>query len=580
MLDSRMGAQMITPKETPTLLGKQIDVKGILRRLSDFVSLPSTGIVAGQAVASAIYEQIGIPVKPVYNDVDIFHVDKKVGYHYKIRDASVSTVSAWRNTVLQSDYGESFMSSYSKYSIVSTLRRGMLNHVYLESASHNARTVSVLDVVRTFDMNAVQVGIDLMDEVIEFTPAFAAFCKSLELEIVNLYTPAASLARFFIKKEQLAGAYGNEQWAVFNVGNALQMAENNQVHGVVTDFGEPTLKKLQSVLTRIDPYFEIFRSCCAIGRYQSYHLRVRPHFYSIECNVMPFKFTKDKFLGIYINERRRGLHHTTPNNIVDANRLFQRPKIFNRLKKLEETVQERAAELIFTRPQFFLRWDGNEKALKRVLKAFRHHPGLLHLASEENSISNQYRIITSLDQLADSRPYRETVYGTAEQMVDRCDEDDWIAKIDARCKRDYDEIASKKGEIVLGEKIVDGVSLRELNEGIMLLERGHEEHHCVASYVEKVEKGESVIIRLDTGKRSESATAELSRLKDSEDGSATYVIRQIRHSFNGVLDEKLLSRYTEALKSAFPHTIAEQKHPKPDQFIPEIDIDQDRDIPF
>lgn len=190
--------------------------------------LPDAGFVAGQAVASAIYELLGIGEGP-YRDLDWF-VDRK--------DASYSAVepnqarqyrSAFEPSERLYTYVERFrghsgvltpFSSWSS-SFSDGLKTGFLdkshyrihasftlrdapfvNVVEVSAGGYDAR-LSIEDVLNGFDINACQVGLDLVSKRVVFTPAFEAFMADHVLRVTSLSTPAHTAFRLLKKNQDL-----------------------------------------------------------------------------------------------------------------------------------------------------------------------------------------------------------------------------------------------------------------------------------------------------------------------------------------------------------------------------------------
>jgi len=211
--------QAIQSPETATL------VMSKLLEIADG-QLPSDGAIAGQAVASAIFEVLELDITPVYNDLDIFI--PLTGYMLSGQaEDFVSKVSSKntldnelvsRHEVFSSVDKYGLMSTYTqfKYSVVHTARYGMVNKIWIKmpvlsrgASIKSSRRNIVHTVIKDFDINGTQVGLWLGDAEpqIIFTEEFLQFLVTRQLEIINWNTPAHSLIRLVKKQAELKTVY-------------------------------------------------------------------------------------------------------------------------------------------------------------------------------------------------------------------------------------------------------------------------------------------------------------------------------------------------------------------------------------
>jgi hypothetical protein len=219
-------------------------VEKVLSLLSAKQKLPEVGILAGQAVASAIDEVLGTG-PAVYNDLDVF-IDRRDIWHFQpevdlaqsslpdnLRLASTPTF----RTSLQlesADYNLALNTVYQKwYQVVKTTRDGLLNLVFVSySQEHQHPSPSRAEqLIAAFDLNNIQVAIDLKSRVLQYSPEFSTYFAGRELAIVNLYTPFQTLLRYFKKRDELK-AFGND---------ALQVELVRRI--VYANEGDPTYRE-------------------------------------------------------------------------------------------------------------------------------------------------------------------------------------------------------------------------------------------------------------------------------------------------------------------------------------------------
>lgn len=195
-------------------------VLNVLRRHSGH--LPKEGLVAGQAVASALDEILGTG-RPVYNDIDVFlsntQWEDQTGEKPKslaFESVRVSSrVRYYGNEALTADsYAQSTqLATRDLYSIRETRMDGMTNRVLVDwnwQLSGADRGEKARGLIQVFDANNVQVAVDLESGQLYQTPAYEQFLASRELRLTQAFTPMQSLLRYFKKREEL-GVYGNDQ---------------------------------------------------------------------------------------------------------------------------------------------------------------------------------------------------------------------------------------------------------------------------------------------------------------------------------------------------------------------------------
>jgi hypothetical protein len=245
--------------------------QAVLDHLARFADFPADGLVAGQAVASALSELFGDGWGVAYNDVDVFRHYHKLGEdetRRKHREARrvVSTVN-FTALELDTDEWNPYMflrrvsvSQQSKYSVVKTMRDDMLNTVYYERG-YAAGDESFLS---TFDINAGQVGVDITSRRLMWTREFQRYLRTRQLEIVTLHTPYQSLIRYFKKREELEGTYGNDERMTEMIGLAYAIATSpangydlREDESLRWRFGSAVADKLDGVMSDIRPNFDI-----------------------------------------------------------------------------------------------------------------------------------------------------------------------------------------------------------------------------------------------------------------------------------------------------------------------------------
>jgi hypothetical protein len=153
---------------------KSVDTKKILSALREFCpNLPSTGFIAGGAVAGMInYMVRGIKNVPI-RDVDYFlHSDPIVGESQHFLPTNV-------------DHAYFRRIEDTGYYVVKTERQGNLNKVYCTASIEGFED----EVLSGFDINACGAGIDLATAKLFYTGGFEEFLKTGRIHVTNLGTP-------------------------------------------------------------------------------------------------------------------------------------------------------------------------------------------------------------------------------------------------------------------------------------------------------------------------------------------------------------------------------------------------------
>ena len=192
----------------------------VLARLKELAPLPNHGVVAGQSVATLIYEELGLPISGALNDIDVFvsrHLPARErgvvytneGYKTKRRTTpftqSKGLTSRQRKiTVDVSDIDSSYkylniIGQRGTISILRTYRKDLLNYTLIDGEGMGPSGFVNVQVgqglVNGFDLNCVAVGIDLNTGRLVCTDDFIAFLNTHELKPQSYHTPGYTLIR-------------------------------------------------------------------------------------------------------------------------------------------------------------------------------------------------------------------------------------------------------------------------------------------------------------------------------------------------------------------------------------------------
>ena len=216
-----------------TLLQRRGLGKRILALLQSKHPLPQAGIIAGQAVASAVDELFKL-TPPVYNDIDVFLsgaqwqdqtgedvVHYRTGYKSRIM-ASVNYRAEKFETV-EAEYARIFLiSDRMLYTVVKARADGLINRVWVSWSEFQTDVLAgpriaarraagrAAALIAGFDLNCTQIAVDIQSGNLTYSKAFADYFATRQLAIVRTFTPIQSLLRYLKKRDELA-CYGNDE---------------------------------------------------------------------------------------------------------------------------------------------------------------------------------------------------------------------------------------------------------------------------------------------------------------------------------------------------------------------------------
>lgn len=201
----------------------------IIELLSDMHPLPSEGIIAGQSVASAIDEILGL-APPVYNDIDLFltqaqWTDQTLEPEPRLSLAQSKHRLTDRVVYVEPTpsqdpaYARTFvMANRYLYTVVKARTDGLCNRVlvvWYHLGNQRAREAErsaqrCRDLILGFDLNSTQVAVDLATGKLFFTPAFEHYFAVRQLAIISTFTPLQSYLRY-VKKRRELDCYGHDE---------------------------------------------------------------------------------------------------------------------------------------------------------------------------------------------------------------------------------------------------------------------------------------------------------------------------------------------------------------------------------
>jgi hypothetical protein len=228
-----------------------------LRRLCP--ELPSAGIVAGQSVASLILHRLGRP-GPIH-DIDVFLVrpmERTWTEERRSAPRMVYTEVGGTDVDMPCGYGDALVHSHRAFRarFGQVTREGLLNLIEYEIEHDGGSDVLSL-IAGHFDLNCVQVGIDLATERLCFTDAFRDYLNRQQLILVNGNTPVASLARLARKAGELGAYCDLETEGRFAAACALLFGAGNGESQAADFVGEIGYAKIEPHLGAIERWMRL-----------------------------------------------------------------------------------------------------------------------------------------------------------------------------------------------------------------------------------------------------------------------------------------------------------------------------------
>ncbi len=188
--------------------------KSIINYLENITNekLPNNGIIAGQCVAEAYFRVLNIDIHTRIKDLDIFQ-EKFYYYHNEESKPINVKFSEKIYKVVTSDYELLVESINNDYHIHSVVEDGIFNYIQITNKSTNNNVLKTI--VDRFDINSVQIGINLETKELYMTSYFKEFLQNRQLKIVNYHAFPSSLIRIIEKKITSKNTYLNLEYEIY-----------------------------------------------------------------------------------------------------------------------------------------------------------------------------------------------------------------------------------------------------------------------------------------------------------------------------------------------------------------------------
>ena len=241
----------------------------VVNHLRQFADLPADGILAGQAVDSAITDLFGAG-GGIYNDIDVFRREAEPFANRTRRSANALTKRFELTTASAGSYGNMnvLLEAVQTYGINSVSRQGMLNTVNCD-VTWPARTLSAERVIGGFDINCTRVAVDLATKQLVWDRNYEEFVRSRQLKVTMMHTPWHTFLRLAKKAEELPGVYVDYEVAAeacVAVASSEWLDMMLRMKGVSMSFGQKHQELAERLKTVWTPYFNFEKQRLYLGR--------------------------------------------------------------------------------------------------------------------------------------------------------------------------------------------------------------------------------------------------------------------------------------------------------------------------
>lgn len=527
----------------------------VIERLKKMVNLPHHGVLGGGAVLSAIAEELKLEwINPVYNDIDIFYDTKlfmneeelknsnssfyfKSSYEEnmvpKFKHIRVSTVKNWDSSVDYDNYGNIKISNGYTYEILSSRRYGMINVINVHSAQSGQKFINEL--INSFDINSIQVAIDLKTKELCATSAFWKFLKTRQLEIEMFNTPNQSLIRLLKKRDE----YGNGVYCNLEMNAQLVCIALN----TKTSKGKFGIKAMNTAMRYVQTLnklgYLIMQSNTVLGGYPTYYLEPTSDII-IKCQA--------NLEGTAWNIYRLGHHNLVAKEIKPLFKIATAKKSFK--ESLYEAAKSSSIRFILnSKPSVFTDINIDKiksKRYKAQFKRFDEHDKLIPLLVEQGVDE----AVTFMDFLvSESKKRGSHVFGIAESKwnLSQFTTDEFSNYLDEEETKMSKNVIKEYGLKSFKNELYEVI---ELTTELELLSEGTYQQQCVGGYFKSIYDDRCRIVSIRDIKSSKRVTCEVNPVS-SENAKSNFHISQAKQKRNVDVDEDAIEEITELITQLF-----------------------------
>jgi hypothetical protein len=473
-------------------MGKMIELTAgmgpaILNHLRQYSDLPAAGIVAGQAVASAVLDLYG-PGGGIYNDIDVFHTLPGPREQACVR-ARNPTVDICTPALAYDPYSRAHIwTIQDAYRVRESWRKGMINFV---SVSGDAITAH--KIISGFDINCTRAAVDLATGQLAWTPEFEYFLNTRQLEICALQTPYHSSIRLVKKMAEMPWAYVDldlnmELCCLLAARYPEAFQSPRRANRLFARrFGEKHAREYRQHHAILDTYFELVQEPQGL---HSLRPRTAPDTHLLETvEALDYAVLALGPRMVYASRRR------APGTLAAKRKLVQdtchSPEILAQAQTL-------GAE--------YLRGQVTERHVRDVETLINRHPALLHVLLGL-TLDEQLQAKKRLARLAHAKG--EWIYGVVETTATANDVRT-DAALETLLAKTQASLTEQLVEVKFPAQTILGCQVHELVTQLTLKQEGETMRHCVGGYARSVQAGRSRILSLRRGHdRQYWSTAEL-----------------------------------------------------------------------
>jgi hypothetical protein len=472
------------------------------------------------------------------------------------------------------------------YSINQVFRKGLLNYVFVDALQKDQMTPNPFVIMNYFDLNCVQVSIDLKTEEIYYTRYFEHFLHSGQMIMLRADRPYHSIIRYFNKKEQ-HGYYGNDELTVGMLNTMIRLKNLKEDDRLILLEPGRAYKK-----TDYDRNFNLKISEFGDGYREKYNnSKLVKDFYRVDSREIKFNPIDDKRINehtpekyrlnklimkddgfdfILNGEHRRKMELTLgvqiekypyyaisclPNICNSEFGVFsssfsrkQKQLITERKINTKTKFSATLKDLIYSSPDVF---SGNiVKSHVDIVDGYLS----IHLNAarqlDGKTLSQKYQIIKKLRAIENRHPFTASYIDGADfiDFTDINDDDfeDKLIKKTNEFMKALEKLDKLKEVADLPSAFIDGVSIYELITQGQLNVEHKIMRHCVNGYGGSVRKKMSFIVAFRGEK--ENATLELVKYNNENQ----YSIRQFRGIKNKRPSNSMFLALNEYMKLVNP----------------------------
>lgn len=510
----------------------------VLKHLTNFSVIPESGIIAGQAVCSAILDLYFNKSGQVYNDIDVFYSQTNKPFLAKelaplLYKKLTTTVHHTYAVYAQNVYGHIYVPNHHRYHVINSQSIGMLNFIECEFSEANFAVRPQSDaqsLIDSFDFNCVQVAIDLKSQELVWTKEFEEFINTRQLKIVRLHTPYHSAIRLFKKASELKNVFIDIPQQMRLVSWAAHLYESQEPVNYWT--GNSSTPRLVKSLWRdarwrfgtkmrdvylqheasISPYFELAKD----GKF----FTLKPKQFS---QVTEFDKRMNSFSG---NAKQASIAASiflygknSEKNFIEELFLRGNSHMYFLAKCLEVQGKEFLPKKQISAKELL-------SASNLLYKDHQAYCSFVHYPAQD-------LIEASKNVKKLSKEFGTWVYGELENDVVKSDFKDYAA-----LKKDFQskelEFQKPLKELKCPELSLPGVHIKELVTAKELMQEGEDLQHCVGGYKKRLACSSTRIFSITTSQGR-------STLEVSEHGGKYITVqhRGFKNKNPHVLNEKL-----------------------------------------